>query len=69
MNVSALGTFRGVEVNRLARLVENACGGARLALMKSVQVTANTGKEPYLILAEQLILALKDEEQGAQYDD
>jgi hypothetical protein len=63
------GSFRGVEVNRLARLVENACGGARLSLMKSANVTANLGKEPFLVLAEQLILALREEEQGAQYDD
>jgi hypothetical protein len=62
MTASTLGTFRGVEPNHLARLVESACGGAGLLIMKSVHVPANTGKEPYLILAEQLIMALQEEE-------
>ena len=65
---SIMGTFRGVEVNRLARLIESACAGGGIVLMKSVNLKQNIGKVPHLVLAEMLIMALKEEEQGAQYD-
>ena len=66
---SLLGTFRGIEPNRLVRLIESACAGGRIVLMKHANVTQNLGKDPALVLAEMLILALKEEEMGAQYDD
>jgi len=69
MTISTSGTFRGIDVNRLTRLVEYACAGGGIVLMKSVNLKQNIGKVPHLVLAEQLIMALKDEEQGAQYDE
>lgn len=62
MSSSNIGTFRGVEVNRLARLVERACAGGGIVMMKSCNITQNLGKEPYLVMAEMLIMSLIEEE-------
>jgi hypothetical protein len=69
MAASGLGTFRGVEVVRLARLLHYACDTGAITIMKRVNVAHNLGKEPCMVLAEQLILAIQDEDMGAQYDD
>jgi len=56
------GTFRGVQVNTLALLIQQATATGQIVLMKSVNNINNIGKTPELVLAEHLVMALHDSE-------
>lgn len=54
-----MSQFRGMQLVELTTLIEEACAGGALQLLKMANVTANVGKTPHLVLAEQLIEAQK----------
>ena len=54
--------FRGLTLHSLTLLIEAAAARGGVTLMKHVNVRANCGKAPALVLAEQLIAVVHDPE-------